>query len=49
MLLVGMQDFNALIDSKSFFYQTVQRKQETFEKPVKISRNNNYTTRNLSG
>ena len=39
--------FKALIDNKPFFDQPVKNKQQAFEKLVKISRNNDYTTRNL--
>ena len=38
--LVGIKDFNALIDNETFFYQLVRNKQEAYEKLVKISRNN---------
>ena len=47
MPLVEIEDFNALIDNKPFFDQPVKNKQETYEKLVETSRNNNYTTRNL--
>ena len=42
-----IKDFNALIDNKPFFDQPVKKKQETYEKLIKISRNDNYTTGNL--
>ena len=38
---VGIKDFNALID------QPVKNKQEAYKKLVEISRNNDYTTKNL--
>ena len=47
MPLVEIKDFNALIDSKPFFDQPVQNKKEPSEKPVEMSRNVGYTTRNL--
>ena len=43
MPLVEIKDFNALIDNKPFFDQSVKSKQETFE----MSNNDNYTTGNL--
>ena len=33
MLLVGIKDFNALIDHKPFFEQLVKNAQEVYEKP----------------
>ena len=39
MPLVEIKDFNALIDNKPFFDQPVKNKQETYEKPTEISRN----------
>ena len=49
MQFMEIKDFNALIDNKPFFDQPVKKnkKQETYEKLIKISRNNNYTTGNL--
>ena len=47
MPLVEIIDFNALIDNKPFFDQPVKNKQETYEKLVEMSRNNNYATGNL--
>ena len=49
MLLVEIKDFNALLDNKSFFGQLVKKKkkQESFEKPIEMSKNNDYTTGNL--
>ena len=47
MPLVEIKDFNPLIDNKLFFDQPMKNKQEAYEKLVKISRNNNYTTGNL--
>ena len=48
MQLVELKDFNALIDNELFSDQPVKNKQEVYEKPVKISKNNDYTTGNLS-
>ena len=44
---VEIKDFNALIDNKPFFDQSVKNKQEASEKLVEISRNCDCTTRNL--
>ena len=44
MPLVEIKDFNALIDSKPFFYQPVKNKQEAYEKLIEVSRNYDYTT-----
>ena len=43
MTLVEIKDFNALIDNKLLLYQPVKNKQETYEKLINLSRNNNYT------
>ena len=47
MSLVEIKNFNMLIDNKPFFDQSVKAKQETYEKLVEMSRNNDYTTGNL--
>ena len=47
MPLLELKDFNALIENKPFFDQSVKNKQEAYEKPIEISRNNDYITRNL--
>ena len=47
MSLVEIKDFNALIDNKQFFDQAVNNKEELYEKLVEMSRNDDYTTRNL--
>ena len=47
MPLVEGKDFNVLIDIKTFFDQPVKNKQEAFEKLIEMSRNDDYTTRNL--
>ena len=44
---IVIKDFNALIDNKSYFDQTVENKQEAYGKPMVISINNDYTTGNL--
>ena len=44
MPLAEIKGFNLLIDKKPFFDKPVKNKQETQEKLVKMSRNNNYTT-----
>ena len=43
MPLVEIKDFNALINSKSCFYQLVKNKQEANEKLIEMSRNDDYT------
>ena len=47
MLLVEIKNFNALINNKSFFDQPVKNKQEVYQKPIEMSRNDDYTTGNL--
>ena len=47
MVLVEIQDFNALIDNKPFFDQPVKNKKEAYEKLIERSRNDDYTTGNL--
>ena len=47
MSLVDINNFNELIDNKSFFDQPVERKQETYEKLAEMSKNDDYMTRNL--
>ena len=46
--LIEMKDFNALIDNKPFFNQPAKDKQEAYEKLKEMSRNDDFTTRNLS-
>ena len=41
------KDFNVLIDGKSFFDVPVKKKEETHNKIIEISKNNNYTSSNL--
>ena len=45
MSLVKIKEFNALIDNKPFFDQSVKNKQEAYKES--ISRNDDYTTWNL--
>ena len=44
---VRMKDFNVLIDGQSFFDLSVKNEEETYEKIIEMSNNNNYTTGNL--
>ena len=41
---VEIKDFNVLIDGKSFFDLSVKNEEETYEKTIDISNNNDYTT-----
>ena len=43
-----IKEFNELIENKPFFDQLVLNIQETYEKFVEMSRNNDYTTANIS-
>ena len=45
--LVEIKDLNALISNKPFFDQPGKNKQETYEKPIEMSKNDDYTTGNL--
>ena len=45
---VEIKDFNVLIDGKSFFNSPIKNKEEAYEKIIEMSRNNGYTTSNLS-
>ena len=47
MPLVEIKDFNVLIDNKSFFNLPIKNKQEAYERLIKMSRNDDYTRRNL--
>ena len=47
MPLVEVKDYNALIDNKSVFDQLVKNEQEVYEKPIEMSRDDDYTTGNL--
>ena len=44
---VEIKDFNVLIDGKSFFDVPVKNKEETYEKIIEISENNDYATCNI--
>ena len=44
---VEIKDFNVLIEGKSFFDLPVNNEEETYEKIIEMSNNNNYTTGNL--
>ena len=44
---VEIKDFNFLIDGKSFFGFQVKNEEETYEKIIEMSNNNDYTTGNL--
>ena len=48
MSKVKIKDSNALIENKPILDQPLKNKQEAYEKLIKMSRNNDYTTRNLS-
>ena len=47
MPLVERKGFNLLIDNKLFFEQRLINKQEVYEKPIYMSRNNDHTTGSL--
>ena len=44
---VEIKDFNVLIDGKSFFDLSVKNEEEDYEKIIKMSNSNDYTTGNL--
>ena len=44
---VRINDFNILIDGKNFFDLSVKNEEETYEKIIEMSNNNNFTTGNL--
>ena len=44
---VEIQDFNVLINGKSFFDLPVKNEEEAYEKIIEMSNNNDYTTGNL--
>ena len=44
---VRIIDFNVLIDGKSFFDLSVKNEEETYEKIIDMSNNNDYTAGNL--
>ena len=43
---IRIKDFNILIDGNSFFNQPVKDKEETYDKIIEMSRNNDYTISN---
>ena len=47
MPLVEIKDFNVSSNNKPFFDQPVKNEKEAYEKPVKVSKNHDYTTGNL--
>ena len=44
---IQIKDYNVLIDGKSFFNLPVKNEEEAYEKIIKMSNNNDYTTGNL--
>ena len=44
---VEIKDFNVLIDRKIFFDVPIKTKEETYEKIIEMSKNNDYTNDNL--
>ena len=44
---VEIKDFNVLTDEKTFFDVSIKNKEETYEKIIEMSKNNDYTTGNL--
>ena len=44
---VRIKDFNVLSDRKSFFDLPVKNEEDTFEKNINMSNNNDYTTFNV--
>ena len=47
MPLVEIKDFNALIDNKPFFNQSLKNIQEAYARRIKTSINDDYATSNL--
>ena len=47
MQLVEIKYFNALIDNKPIFDQSLKDKQEAYEKLIEMTKNDDYTTGNL--
>ena len=45
-LNIEIKDLNVLIDGKSFFDVPLKNKEETYEKIIEISKNNDYTNGN---
>ena len=44
---VEIEDFNVLIDSKSFYDVPIKNKEETYAGNIEMSKNSNYTTGNF--
>ena len=44
---VRINDFNVLIDGKSFFDLSIKNEEEAYEKNIEMINNNDYTTGNL--
>ena len=44
---IKIKDFNVLIDGKRFFVLPVKNEEETYEKIIEMSNNNDYTAGNL--
>ena len=42
-----IENFNVLIDGKSFFDFPIKNEEEPYEKIIEVSNNNDYTTGNL--
>ena len=42
-----MEDFNVLIDGKSFFDMPIKNGEEKYEQIIEMGRNSDYTTDNL--
>ena len=47
MPLVQIKNFNALVDNKPFSDESIKNNPKPYEKPVEMSRNHDYTRRNL--
>ena len=48
MPLIEVKDFHVLIDKRQFFDVPIKSNQGAYEKPLEISRNDDYTTENLN-
>ena len=46
-MIYEVKGFNAIIDNKAIFDQPVKNKEEAYEEPIEMSRNNDDTTGNL--
>ena len=46
--MVEIKDFKTMLDNKSSIDEPIKNKQEPYEKPAEMSRNDNYTTGNPS-